>query len=76
MTAGTPTGAVTFAISGPSGESLQCAGGNAVALTSGTASCVVPPSATPDTQEVVTAPYGGGDTFDGSTSNQWDFTAG
>ncbi len=76
VSAGTPTGIVTFAVSGPSGEPLQCAGGNAVALTSGTASCVVPPSATPGTPDVVTATYGGDDTFDGSTSNQWDFTAG
>ncbi len=76
VTAGTPTGTVTFAVSGPSGESLQCAGGNAVALTSDTASCVVPPSATPGTQDVVTATYGGDDSFDGSTSNQWGFTDG
>ena len=76
VSAGTPTGTVTFAVTGPSGEPLQCVGGNAVALTSGTATCVVPPSAAPGVSDVVTATFSGDAVFGGSTSSQWSFTAG
>jgi hypothetical protein len=71
--AGTPTGTVTFAVAGPSGQSLQCAGGSTVALASGTATCDIPASATPHSASVLTAAYSGDDIFSGSTSRSRTF---
>jgi hypothetical protein len=73
VTAGTPTGTVTFAATNSSLGSVECDGGNAIALTSGTASCTLPPWATSNGQNSVTVTYSGDSTFEGATSNAQSF---
>jgi hypothetical protein len=41
---GTPTGTVTFTVTGPKKPALTCTGGNTVTLSGGAASCMIPAS--------------------------------
>ena len=65
---GTPTGTVTFAISGASGQTLSCAGGDTVSLVSGAATCTATAATAAGSPYVVTATYSGDGTFAASTS--------
>lgn len=72
-TTGTPTGTVTFAVTNSKGNPAECDGGDTVALSSGTASCTLPPWATSNGQNSVTVTYSGDSTFDGLTSDALSF---
>ena len=64
-----PTGSVTFSVVSASGQSATCVGGDAVPISSGTATCTLGSGVTQTgSPYTVTATYGGDGNFDPSTS--------
>ena len=69
MASGTPTGSVTFAITGADGSTINCDAGNSATLSGGVATCTVTSAlVSSGSPYSVTATYGGDGNFTGSTS--------
>lgn len=66
---GVPSGSVTFSVADAAGAQVQCAGGDTVTLSGGTAGCSVGGLAPADSPYTVTVDYGGDTSFDGSTQD-------
>ncbi len=67
--AGTPSGTVTFSVSGASGQSVPCLSSSTDTLTSGTATCTLTTAASGGPPYTVKATYSGDSNFNASASN-------